>query len=65
MCGQDQHIELLLYKLDTNCDGVISLDEFVGGYDQYIFVMGKRTDFGPFFEKNKILPELQTNDIGI
>ena len=30
-----------------------------------IFVMGKRTDFGSFFEKNKILPELQTNDIGV
>ena len=32
---------------------------------QYIFVMGKRTDFGSGGEKNKILPELQTNDIGV
>ena len=44
------------------------LVDLVGGDVQVprqIFVMGKRTDFGPFFEKNKILPELQTNDIGI
>ena len=34
--GQDQHIELLFYKLDTNHDGVIDLDEFVDGYSQYM-----------------------------
>ena len=33
---QDQHIELLFYKLDTNHDGVIDLDEFVDGYSQYM-----------------------------
>ena len=33
---EDQHIELLFYKLDTNHDGVIDLGEFVEGYDQYM-----------------------------
>ena len=30
-----------------------------------IFVMGKRRGFGAGSEKNKILPELQTNNIGV
>ena len=30
-----------------------------------IFVIGKRTDFGSGSEKNKILPELRTNNIGV
>jgi hypothetical protein len=33
---QDQNIELLFYRLDLNQDGVIDLDEFIGGYGQYL-----------------------------
>ena len=36
ICCQDQNIELLFYRLDLNHDGVIDLDEFIGGYDQYL-----------------------------
>ena len=63
---------------DTETEAMVSRDPLKCGTDgdrqrtrgvhavqADIFVMGKRTDFGPFFEKNKILPELQTNDIGV
>jgi len=33
---EDQNIELLFYRLDLNQDGVIDLDEFIGGYGQYL-----------------------------
>jgi len=33
---QDQNIELLFYRLDLNHDGVIDLEEFIAGYDQYL-----------------------------
>ena len=36
MCNQDQNIELLFYRLDLNHDGVIDLEEFIAGYDQYL-----------------------------
>ena len=33
--------------------------------DHTFFVMGKRRGFGCFFKKTRILPELQTDDIGV
>ena len=35
----DEHIERLFYLLDTDNDGVISLEEFVGGYDAYLSIL--------------------------
>ena len=44
MCSaQDQHIELLFYKLDQNHDNVIDLQEFIDGYDQYMSLVTNGT----------------------
>lgn len=42
-CSQDQHIELLFYKLDQNHDNVIDLQEFIDGYDQYMSLVTNGT----------------------
>jgi hypothetical protein len=36
----DQLIEVLFYRLDTNGDGVVSKDEFEAGYAEYLKVLG-------------------------
>ena len=43
MVTQDQHIELLFYKLDQNHDNVIDLEEFIDGYDQYMSLVTNGT----------------------
>ena len=39
---QDDAIELLFYRLDTNHDGVVELDEFKQGYEHYLNVVQAR-----------------------
>ena len=43
LCSQDQHIELLFYRLDQNHDNVIDLQEFIDGYDQYMSLVTNGT----------------------